>query len=164
SVVGGRVLHRVGVRRMVVAGVFLLTVGFLLLTRIGAGTPLAFLMADMGLVGTGMGLVVLAAVISVPASVTKERLGVAEALFVFARSFWMFARSIGGAIGVASMGALLASQLATGLAALQGPARNVDPNALLNPVTRTAFPPETLAALETVLSEALRGVFWIGSV
>jgi MFS family permease len=158
SFLGGRIMHRVGVRRMVVAGVFLLTIGFVLLTRLGPGAPLANLMIDMAIMGTGMGLVMLTIIIAVQAAVPKERLGIAT-------SFSMFARSIGGAIGVASMGAVLASQLSVRLAALNiGGEGTFDPNGMLNPALRASMAPETLTALESALAESLRGVFEIGVV
>jgi EmrB/QacA subfamily drug resistance transporter len=156
AVVGGRMLHRVGVRRMVVAGLILLTIGFVLLTRLGRGTPLPYLMADMALMGTGMGLVMLTILIAVQAAVRKDRLGIAT-------SFSMFARSIGGALGVALMGALLASRLSASVASLGGEGHSVDPNELLAPAARAAMAPEVVATLEVALADALRGVFWIGT-
>ena len=158
AVLGGRILHRVGVRRMVVAGLVLLTIGFFLLTRLGQGTPLWYLMADMALMGTGMGLVMLTILIAVQASVTRERLGIAT-------SFSMFSRTIGGAVGVASMGAMLASELTMRLQAIgKTTGVVVDANELLNPVARAAIEPGMLETLETALAESMRGVFWVGVV
>jgi EmrB/QacA subfamily drug resistance transporter len=155
SVVGGRIMHRVGMRRMVVVGVALLTIGFFLLTRFGRGASITLLMADMALMGVGMGLTMLTILIAVQAVVSKERLGIATSLS-------MFARSIGGAIGVATMGTVLASALASNLAALNLPA--VDPNLMMTPESRAAIDPTTLAGLESALAGALHGVFWLGTI
>jgi EmrB/QacA subfamily drug resistance transporter len=155
SVVGGRILPRVGVRRMVMAGVSVLTVGFIVLTQFARGSSLPLLMVDMGLIGIGMGLVMLTMIIAVQSVVTKDRLGIATSLS-------MFARSIGGAVGVAAMGAVLASSLAKRLAAVGVAA--MDPNQLMTPATRSALSPETIAVLQTALGEALRSVFWIGTI
>jgi EmrB/QacA subfamily drug resistance transporter len=155
SVVGGRIMHRVGMRRMVVAGVALLTLGFYLLTLFGPGARIGWLMADMALMGVGMGLTMLTILIAVQAVVAKERLGIATSLS-------MFARSIGGAIGVATMGTVLAVSLSKNLAALNLP--SVDPNMLMTPDSRAALAPETLAALSTALADSLHGVFWLGTI
>lgn len=155
SVIGGRLLPYVGVRKMVVAGMIVLTIGFLLLTQFGQSASLRWLMADMALIGLGMGLVMLTMIIAVQAAVTKDRLGIATSLS-------MFARSIGGAIGVAVMGAVLASSLAARLTAIG--VGVVDPNQLLDAKARAAMSPETLAVLEAAMAESLRGVFWIGAI
>jgi EmrB/QacA subfamily drug resistance transporter len=154
SVIGGRLLHRVGVRPLVVTGVSILVVGFFALTFFGRGASLVLLMADMALIGVGMGLVMLTILIAVQAVVPKHRLGVATSLS-------MFARSIGGAIGVAVMGAVLSMSLAS---RIEGLGVAVDPNQLLDPHARDVLAPETLAALQTALAESLRGAFWIGTV
>jgi EmrB/QacA subfamily drug resistance transporter len=156
SVVGGRIMHRVGLRRMVVSGVAVLTVGFLLLTRFGRGSSLKLLMADMALMGLGMGLTMLTIIISVQAAMPKERLGIATSLS-------MFARSIGGAIGVATMGAVLATELSAHLGEI-APGGAADPNQLMNAAARASMAPEALAALEGVLAAALRDVFWMGAI
>jgi hypothetical protein len=140
---------------MVVVGVALLTLGFFLLTRFGRGASLALLMADMALMGVGMGLTMLTILIAVQAVVAKEQLGIATSLS-------MFARSIGGAIGVAVMGTVLATSLAASVQALQLPA--VDPNLMMTPESRATIPLETLVALEAALASSLHGVFWLGTV
>jgi hypothetical protein len=90
--------------------------------------------------------------IAVQAVVPKNRLGVATSLS-------MFSRSIGGAIGVALMGAVLAVSLAERLSALGA---TIDPNQLLDPHARDQIAPATLALLESALADSLRGAFWIG--
>jgi hypothetical protein len=60
--------------------------------------------ADMALMGTGLGFVMLSLLLAVQHSVLRTELGVAT-------STSLFARSIGGAVGVAIMGAILAAGL-----------------------------------------------------
>jgi hypothetical protein len=112
-------------------------------------------MLDMALIGLGMGLVMLTMIIAVQSAVSKDRLGIATSLS-------MFARSIGGAIGVGIMGAALASSLTKRLA-VEGVGA-VDPNQLMTPAARSALSPASLAVVQTALAEALRGVFWIGAL
>ena len=62
----------------------------------------------LGLMGVGMGMAMLSLLLAVQSSVAREQLGVATSL-------GQFTRSIGGAIGVAVMGAMVASTIpATG--------------------------------------------------
>ena len=58
--------------------------------------------ADMGLMGTGLGFAMLSLLLAVQHSVPRSELGVATSLN-------LFARSIGGAVGVAIMGAILSA-------------------------------------------------------
>ena len=62
------------------------------------------LFADMGLMGTGLGFAMLSLLLAVQHSVSRAELGVATSLN-------LFARSIGGAVGVAIMGAIFAAGL-----------------------------------------------------
>lgn len=159
SIVGGRILQRVGVRRMVVSGMILLTLGFLGATTFKQGTSQWVIMADMAIMGSGMGLTVFTLLMAVQMSVTRAQLGVATSLN-------MFSRSIGGAIGVALMGATLTSSLTARLAAMGSDLGGVspDPNVLLNPIARAAMAPAVLSALENALAQSMSSVFVIGAV
>ena len=64
----------------------------------------ALLFADMALMGTGLGFAMLSLLLAVQHSVSRAELGVATSLN-------LFARTVGGAAGVAMMGAVLASGL-----------------------------------------------------
>ncbi len=152
SIVGGRILPRVGVRPLVIAGATLVTTGFVVLANLPPSAPHIVLMADMGLMGVGMGLIMLTLIIAVQSSVRRERLGIATSLS-------MFFRSIGGAIGVASMGAVLAVSLSNKLGATAG----VDANKLLDANERATMSPESLHAIAGALGASLHYVFWIGA-
>jgi EmrB/QacA subfamily drug resistance transporter len=105
SIVAARVLLRVGVRASTVAGTAGLFLSFALLPWLAVGRSRAWLFADMALMGTGLGFSMLSLLLAVQHSVDRAELGVATSLN-------LFARSIGGAVGVAAMGAIVASSLA----------------------------------------------------
>ena len=105
SIVAARLLLRIGARAASVAGTAALFVSFTALPVAGrrvARGPALF--ADMGLMGTGFGFAMLSLLLAVQHSVSRAELGVATSLN-------MFARSIGGGVGVAIMGAILAAGL-----------------------------------------------------
>ena len=102
SVIGGRLLLRVGFRPTVLAGQSLLTAGFILLSLLGPGSPRAWLYVDLGVIGAGLGLTMLSMLIAVQQTVPRAQLGVATSLN-------QLARSLGGAVGVAVMGVILTS-------------------------------------------------------
>ena len=87
---------------MTMAGTTAVFVAFTALPWLAVGSSRAAVFADMGLMGTGLGLAMLSLLLAVQHSVSREDLGVATSLN-------MFARSIGGAVGVAIMGAIVAA-------------------------------------------------------
>ena len=107
SVVTGRVVLRVGYRPMVIAGLTLVTVGFAELTQIGPRSSLWLLRGDLAVMGMGMGMTMLSLVLAVQHVVDRRQLGVAT-------SFGQFTRAIGGSVGVAIMGAIVAASLSGG--------------------------------------------------
>jgi EmrB/QacA subfamily drug resistance transporter len=109
SAVTGRLLPRVGHRPFVIAGLSCVMFGFFGLAGVSSQTPFWRLYADLGLMGMGMGMAMLSLLLAVQASVPKSQLGIATSLGTFARS-------IGGAVGVAVMGAMVTASLpASGL-------------------------------------------------
>jgi EmrB/QacA subfamily drug resistance transporter len=107
SVLGAGLTVRAGYRPVAVTGAALLTLGFVGLSLLDAETRQAFLIVNVLLLGCGMGLSMLSLLLAVQHGVPRSRLGVATSLN-------QFSRSIGAAIGVAAMGALLSREL-TGL-------------------------------------------------
>jgi len=104
SVVTGRLLPRAGHRPFVLAGLTCVATGFIGLAVVDRHTPFWRLHVDLGLMGVGMGMTMLSLLLSVQGSVPRAQLGIATSLGAFARS-------IGGAVGVAVMGALVAAAL-----------------------------------------------------
>ncbi|HEY0172728.1 MAG TPA: MDR family MFS transporter [Pyrinomonadaceae bacterium] len=167
SVVGGRLLLRVGYRPTTLAGLFLLTLGFALLSSFQRTTPRVWLYVDLILIGAGLGLTMLTLLIAVQQSVARSQLGVATSLN-------QFSRSIGGAVGVAIMGAVLSAGLASHLqefARTSGgtltPERASElasnPNALIEPEARAALPPAVLDELQEAMASSIHKVFWTGT-
>ena len=105
SVIAGRLVHRTGYRPMVLGGLSAVTLGFMGLTLVGADTPDWVLRADLALIGMGMGTAMLSLVLAMQSGVARRHLGVAT-------SFGQFTRSIGGAVGVALFGTVIAATLA----------------------------------------------------
>ncbi len=104
SIVTGRLLPRVGFRPFILAGLTCVSLGFLGLASVGPASPLWALHVYLGLMGIGMGMTMLSLLLAVQASVSRDQLGVATSLA-------QFTRSIGGAVGVAVMGAVVAAAL-----------------------------------------------------
>jgi EmrB/QacA subfamily drug resistance transporter len=167
SVIGGRLLLRVGYRPTCIAGFALLTFGFILLSTFDREMARVWLYVDLGLIGAGLGLTMLTLLIAVQQSVPRTQLGIATSLN-------QFARSIGGAIGVAVMGAVLSAGLASrlqevargGQSALtpeRAAALAANPNALIEPQARAALSKDTLAALQGSMAGAMHKVFWVGT-
>ncbi|HEX7955725.1 MAG TPA: MDR family MFS transporter [Pyrinomonadaceae bacterium] len=167
SIVGGRLLLKVGYRPTTLAGLFLLTLGFALLSSFQRTTPRVWLYVDLILIGAGLGLTMLTLLIAVQQSVGRAQLGIATSLN-------QFSRSIGGAVGVAIMGAVLSAGLASHLqrfastsAGTLTPERAAElasnPNALIEPQARAALAPEVLDELQESMAWAIHRVFWTGT-
>lgn len=168
SVVGGRLLLRVGYRPTTIVGFALLTLGFVMLSLFQRETARVWLYLDLVLIGAGLGLTMLTLLIAVQLSVPRTQLGVATSLN-------QFSRSIGGAVGVAVLGAVLSAGLASHLSALARtpgatltPERAAElaanPNALIEPQAQAALPPGVLDALQGALASSIHNVFWAGTV
>jgi MFS family permease len=166
AIAGGRLMLKVGYRPTVLTGLTILTIGFLILLSFDQTTPRWLLLADMGLVGAGMGLVVLALLITVQNSVDRNQLGIATSLN-------QFSRSIGGAVGVAVMGAVLTMSLSSRLNDIQQssglPPEEVarlvqNPSALIEPVSRAHLPETLVGPLRNALGDALHNVFIVGVI
>ncbi len=107
SIVTGRLLPRVGFRPFILGGLTCVSLGFLGLATVWPDSPMWLLRVYLGCMGIGMGMTMLSLLLAVQATVARERLGVATSL-------GQFTRSIGGAVGVAVMGAVVAASLPPG--------------------------------------------------
>lgn len=116
SVMSARMVLRIGYRMIVVGGMACLTVAFLLFARWGAPLTQAIAMRDVLLAGIGMGMTFVPMLIAVQSAVPRSDLGIAT-------SMTQFFRTVGGAIGLSVMGAVMAHRLHAGMpmaAALHG--------------------------------------------
>jgi EmrB/QacA subfamily drug resistance transporter len=165
SIVGGRLLLRISFRPMVLTGFSFLTAGFAIFATFDRSTPHAWLAADLALIGSGLGLTMLTLLLAVQHSVPRAQLGISTSLN-------QFFRSIGGAVGVAVMGALLTAGLGSSLLAAAGDpssgitpqmARSLasDPAALIEGGEPLA--PAALETLRNALASSLRQVFVLGA-
>lgn len=108
SIVGTRLLLRVGFRRLAILGTSLLVVGSFLMSRADENTSQVLLMSFVTLMGIGMGFSIPPFLIAVQTTVERRYLGTAT-------STMQFSRSIGGTIGVSVMGAALSARLISNL-------------------------------------------------
>jgi MFS family permease len=132
-----------------IGGVCLLA-GGLLLATVSEGTSRALIIVMLVLVGLGLGFTSSAFVIAIQNAVPWSQRGVATASS-------QFFRTIGGSIGVAVLGAVLASQWTARVTTAGVP--DIDRSALLDPERRAQILPETLAAVQSALAGALQSVF-----
>lgn len=149
STLAGRVILRFSFRSSVLVGMAAMLAAALLLQAVPRSAGLAFPVTVAGLFGVGMGFSATAFIIAVQNAVGWEERGIATALVGFARS-------IGGAVGVAALGAILSAGLATRTEALG----NVPTNALLEPALRATLAQDTLVALRVALADALGWVYF----
>ncbi len=168
SIVGGRVLLKVGYKKITITGFIILTLGFVFLSMFERETPRFWLYVDLACIGAGLGLTMLTLLIAVQQAVERSKLGVVTSLN-------QFSRAIGGAFGVAIMGAFLTVGLAAQLeiAAQSGNANltveqarefAANPNALIDPQAKSLIAPETLEVLQQAMAVSIHKVFWVAAV
>jgi EmrB/QacA subfamily drug resistance transporter len=168
SVIGGRLLLKIGYRTITIIGFVVLSIGFVFLAMFQRDTPRVWLYFDLVLIGAGLGLTMLTLLIAVQQAVERSKLGIATSLN-------QFARAIGGAFGVAIMGAFLTAGLAAQLNAVaQSGNKNLsveqaqvfaeNPNALVDPSAKTQISPETLDVLQQAMAISIHRVFWVGAI
>jgi len=166
SVIGGRLMFRIGYRPTILAGLFVLAGSFAVLTTFGRSTSRGALIGDILAMGIGMGLVMFALLITVQNSVTRTQLGIATSLN-------QFSRSIGQTVGVAIMGTVMTISLGAHISEIANESRLPEaevskvvhnPSALIDPIARAAQKPELLTAMSGALAGALHNVFLTGVV
>jgi EmrB/QacA subfamily drug resistance transporter len=108
SITSARLVLRIGYRVVVVTGMVCLTGAFLLLSRWSPGLTTLAAMRDALVGGVGMGLTMVPMLIAVQSSVARADLGAATSMI-------QFFRTVGGAIGLAVMGAVMAWRLGSGV-------------------------------------------------
>jgi EmrB/QacA subfamily drug resistance transporter len=168
SVIGGRLLLKTGYRNITIIGFVVLSIGFVFLAMFQRETPRYWLYFDLVLIGAGLGLTMLTLLIAVQQAVERSKLGIATSLN-------QFSRAIGGAFGIAIMGAFLTAGLATqlnsaaqngnvNLSVEQAKAFAENPNALVDPAAKAKISPETLSVLQQAMANSIHRVFWVGAI
>ncbi|KJK59824.1 MDR family MFS transporter [Saccharothrix sp. ST-888] len=105
STVAGRLITKYGKwKAFLVAGTFLLAVGFGLLGTVRDDTAYPMLALYMALTGIGLGLTMQNLVLAVQNTVPRKELGAASSAVTFFRT-------MGGAMGVTALGALLSNRV-----------------------------------------------------
>lgn len=107
SITSARLVLRVGYRILVFAGMTCLTGAFVLFSRWSTSLAQSTAMRDVLLAGVGMGLIMVPMLIAVQAAVPRDELGAAT-------SVTQFFRTVGGSVGLAVMGAVMAGRLGAG--------------------------------------------------
>ena len=118
SVTSARLVLRIGYRIVVLAGMVCLTVAFVLLSRWSTSLTQGVAMRDALIGGIGMGLTMVPMLIAVQSAVPRAELGMATSMI-------QFFRTVGGAIGLAVMGAVMAWRLGAGAQPGRGAARRL---------------------------------------
>ena len=161
ATLSGKIILRSGYRLTAVAGALLVAIGVGLVTLLQTGSTLPYIVGAMLVIGTGLGLMSTAFIISVQNAVPWNVRGVATATT-------QFFRTIGGTVGVAMMGTILNLQMASRFAPVlvRFPAvvahlpKNIAPsNVLLTPAVRQSLPVDFLNQLQSALAQSLTWVY-----
>jgi EmrB/QacA subfamily drug resistance transporter len=112
----GHLSDRVGSRLLAGSGQLLVAIALLLFSRLDVGSSSITLLVPMVISGAGMALTMTPATAAALASVRPEKAGVGSAVL-------NSARQVGGSIGIALMGAVVATRVSSALAAGATPPR-----------------------------------------
>jgi EmrB/QacA subfamily drug resistance transporter len=154
SVVSGRVISRIGrYKWFPVAGTVILAVGLLMFVSLQVDTSLWRAFANMVVIGVGLGLAMQPLILAVQNAVGPRDMGAGT-------STATFARSLGGALGVAALGALLTNRLA---ANLPGFGSNGGPT-INEPAAIQALPVAARDIIEHGFVNALHPVFLVSAL
>jgi hypothetical protein len=105
SIASARLTVKLGYRRLAITGSALLMLGFAGLTLVNADSARSSVLTAGVFIGSGMGLSMLSLLLAVQHGVARAHLGLATSLN-------QFSRSVGAAVGIAAMGALMTRSLA----------------------------------------------------
>ena len=155
STVAGRLITRYGRwKPYLVAGSIVMTAGFLLLSTIGADTGAAAVGVFMAVLGIGVGMLMQNLVLAAQNDVPAADLGAATSALTFFRS-------MGGAIGVSALGAVLTARVTTLSAERFGPAAAGGGSAPAPDLE--ALPAPVLAAVRDIYGTATADLFLVAA-
>jgi EmrB/QacA subfamily drug resistance transporter len=150
SVVGVKIVLRLGYRVVCGAGFAVLATGAFLLTRLTVDATRLDVSIAMVCIGFGTGFVFMATALAAQSSVDLPRMGVATGLV-------NFTRQLGGAVGVAMAGAVMLSALSSRLTDAF-PGKDLDTSSLLAPGEATRQLP---ASAQDLVREAFAGALHV---
>ena len=144
-------------------GVIVMIIGMWLLSQITPTVPQWHVVVDLIIVGLGIGVTFPLYLSAVQTALPRQFLGVASSQI----QFW---RNLGGTVGSAVLGAILANRLPGNVSArlaalhippqvLQGLPKTGNPNAILDPSLASKLPGPILAAIRWALADTLHDVY-----
>jgi EmrB/QacA subfamily drug resistance transporter len=180
SIIGGRVVMKIGVKPQIVVGLVTVAIGFYLLSTMGLDTTQSTAMIYMIVLGLGLGLVMPTLTLALQEVFSKQELGVVT-------SSSQFFRQIGGTLGMTVLGAVMNARSTTLLTDTLVPALTNMPqemgakvsdmvhsnpqglySMLLNPEMLSTLPSSVTTNILPVIKDAMVGsihsVFLIGIV
>lgn len=163
STVTGFVMQRVKYYRFLgTLGVVVMIFGMWLLSQVTPSVPQWHVVADLIIVGLGIGTTFPLYLTAVQTALPREYLGVASSQI----QFW---RNLGGTVGSAILGAVLSNRLpgyiTTQIAQLHIPPAVLsrfpkgNANAILDPTAIRNLPPEFVAAIRWALADTLHDIY-----
>ena len=153
SIISGRVISKVGrYKWFPVAGTALMAIGLLMFTQLHVNTPLWQAFIYMLVVGIGLGSAMQPLVLAIQNVLDLRDMGAGTATATFFRS-------LGGAVGVAALGAVLSNKLAPLTSAAGGRKLSIN-----SPGTIQQLPPEIKAVVQNVFVDALHPIFLVAGV
>ncbi len=153
SVISGRAISRIGrYKWFPVAGTALMALGLLMFTRLEVNTPLWQAFIYMLVVGIGLGSAMQPLVLAVQNDVAMKDMGAGTAASTFFRS-------LGGAVGVAALGAVLSNKL-TGLSSGASGA----PISINDPASIKKLPTAAQDAIHRIFVDALHPIFMVAGL
>jgi len=155
STVAGQLITRFGRwKPYLVVGSIVMTAGFVLLSTIDATTGMAPLAAYMVVLGVGVGMLMQNLVLAAQNDVPATDLGAATSTLTFFRT-------MGGAIGVSALGAVLANRVTSLLADHFGDAATGDGGAKVPDLA--TLPAPVLAVIRDVYGTATSNLFLVAA-
>ncbi len=154
SYVSGQLARRLGrAKPIVLGGLAMAAAGFALLGQLGAHADHVISLADMLVVGFGIGIVMPASLVTVQNAAERRDVGVATGTL-------LFLRAMGAALGSTLVGALLSGRFASGLAA-RGVTTRIDLGALREHAVAFPLAAPARAAAEAALVGAFHLTFLV---
>jgi EmrB/QacA subfamily drug resistance transporter len=151
ATIAGRIYLRIGFRDTALIGAGVLVAGTVLYNTMSPHGPILVLAAAGLVVGLGMGLTANPTLVAAQMVVDWDRRGVVTGAY-------MFARSLGSAVGAAVFGAISSAAFAASLRR-SGRFRSLTPASLFQQQPSAAYGSETLESVRTALYQASHAVF-----